>query len=158
LREAQGVVLVGLAFEMLELPGLAGRVGDQAAHAEFAAEIVDPAGQGAGEARTILTQEITLGPKLTAAEAQAIYEQGPEAVVFALLQMAKLLAEQRCKPEDSPSTPSGMKPVYQKETTPRRRKRPGAKNGHQGCRRAPPPVIHQRVVLRLHRLQEIRFA
>jgi hypothetical protein len=39
------------------------------------------------EARVVSTQEITLGPNLTAEEAQAIYEQGPEAVVFALLQM-----------------------------------------------------------------------
>jgi transposase len=103
------------------------------------------------EARAILTQEITLGPKLTAEEAQAIYEQGPEAVVFALLQMAKLLAEQQRKPADAPSTPSGMKPVYHKDPTPRRRKRPGAKKGHPGSRRAPPPVIHQQVVLRLER-------
>jgi hypothetical protein len=103
------------------------------------------------EARVVLTQEIALGPNLTAEEAQAIYEQGPEAVVFALLQMAKLLAEQRRKPGDSPSTPSAMKPVYHKEPTPRRRKRPGAKKGHQGRRRPQPPVIHQQVVLRLER-------
>jgi len=103
------------------------------------------------EARGIPTLEITLGPKLTAEEAQAIYEQGPEAVVFALLQMAQLLAEQQRKPADSPSTPSGMKPVYQKETTPRRRKKPGRKKGHPGSRRPPPPVIHQQVVLRLER-------
>ena len=99
----------------------------------------------------VSTQEITLGPSLTAEEAQSIYEQGPEAVVFALLQMAKLLAERQCRPGDSPSTPSGMKPVYQKDATPQRRKKPGAKNGHPGSRRPPPPVIHQRVVLRLER-------
>ncbi len=43
-----------------------------------------------------------------------------------------------------------MKPVYHKDTTPRRRKKPGRKKGHKGSRR-PPPVIHQRVVLRLER-------
>jgi transposase len=95
--------------------------------------------------------EITLGPTLTAEEAQAIYEQGPEAVVFALLQMAKLLAEKQRKPEDSPSTPSGMKPVYKKEPAKQRRKKPGRKKGHKGSRRSPPPVIHDRVVLRLER-------
>src|SRR5581483_8460598 len=42
------VVLVGLAFEVLELPSLAGRVGHQAADAEFATEIVDPAGEQTG--------------------------------------------------------------------------------------------------------------
>jgi hypothetical protein len=95
--------------------------------------------------------EVTLGPGLTAEEAQTIYEQGPEAVVFALLQMAKMLAEQQRKPEDTPSTPSGMKPVYEKPTTPRRRKKPGATKGHKGHRRPPPPVMHQRVILRLER-------
>jgi transposase len=101
------------------------------------------------EGRIITTLEVALGPNLTAEEAQAIYEQGPEAVVFALLQMAKMLAEQRRGAADSPSTPSGMTPVYQKPTTSPRRKKPGAKNGHPGNRRAAPPVIHQQVVLRL---------
>jgi len=48
LRQPQGVVLIGLAFEVLELPGLAGRVRHQAAHATFAAQIVNPAGQKSG--------------------------------------------------------------------------------------------------------------
>jgi hypothetical protein len=95
--------------------------------------------------------DISLGPKLTAEEALAIYEQGPEAVVFAMLQMAKMLAEQQRKPGDSPSTPSGMKPVYQKDPTPQRRKKPGRKKGHAGSRRPKPPVIHQEVMLRLER-------
>ena len=68
------------------------------------------------EARDLPTLEITLGPKLTAKEAQAIYEQGPAAVVIALLQMAKLRAEQQRTPGDSPSTHSGMKPVYHKQS------------------------------------------
>jgi transposase len=103
------------------------------------------------EARAITTLEVSLGPSLTAEEAQLIYEQGPEAVVFALLQMAKMLAEQQRKSGDTPSTPSGMKPIYEKATTPRRRKKPGAKKGHRGSRRPPPPIIHQRVILRLER-------
>lgn len=103
------------------------------------------------ETQAITTLEINLGPNLTAEDAQAIYEQGPEAVVFALLQMAKMLGERQGKPADSPSTPSGMQPVYDKPTTPRRRKKPGAKKGHQGHRRLPPPVVHRQVVLRLER-------
>lgn len=70
---------------------------------------------------------------------------------FALLKMAKLLAESRRQPGDSPSTPSGMKPVYQKAPAKQRRKKPGRTNGHPGSRRPPPPVIHQHVVLRLER-------
>jgi transposase len=75
---------------------------------------------------TIWTLEINLGPNLRAEDAQLIYEQGPEAVVFALLQMAKLV-EKNPQSADSISTLSGMKPVYTKLTTPRRRKKPGAK-------------------------------
>src|SRR5580765_6933248 len=45
LRQAQRVVLVGLAFEMLELPRLRRRVRDETTHAEFLAQIVDPARQ-----------------------------------------------------------------------------------------------------------------
>ena len=101
------------------------------------------------EARPISTMAINLGPTLTAEDAHLIYEQGPEAVVFALLEMAKMLAEQQHKPTDSLSTPSGMKPVYTKPTIPRRRKKPGAKKGHKGSRRPPPPVIHRQVTLRL---------
>ena len=106
--------------------------------------------RGEGD-RTIPTLEITLGPNLTADEAQAIYEQGPEAVVFALLQMAKLLAEKQGPAGNSPSTPSGMRPIYTKEPTPRRRKKPGRKPGHPGSRRPMPPKIDRRVVLRLER-------
>src|SRR5262249_5126970 len=42
-----GVVAVGLALGVLELPGLRGGVGDLAGDAALGAEVVDPAGQGA---------------------------------------------------------------------------------------------------------------
>jgi len=48
LGQAERVVLVGLAFEMFELPGLAGGVGDEAGDAELRAEVADPAGEEAG--------------------------------------------------------------------------------------------------------------
>src|SRR5262249_14784037 len=48
LRQPQRVVLVGLAFEVLELPGLAGGGGDQTAQAEFGTAVGHPAGQQAG--------------------------------------------------------------------------------------------------------------
>ncbi len=41
----------------------------------------------------------------------------------------------------SPSTPSGQIPIYTKPTTPRRRRRPGAKLGHKGSRRPAPERI-----------------
>src|SRR5262249_125202 len=48
LGQAEGVVLVGLALGVLELPGLAGGVGDLAGQAQLGAQVVHPAGQGAG--------------------------------------------------------------------------------------------------------------
>src|SRR5262249_15215978 len=48
LGQTQRVVAVGLAFEVLELPGGAGGVGDTADHAPLGAEVMDPAGEQAG--------------------------------------------------------------------------------------------------------------
>ena len=55
---------------------------------------------------------------LTEEQARMIYQQGPEAVVFALLTLTKRIAEQQAalaaQSHQTPSTPSGMKPPYQK--------------------------------------------
>lgn len=95
-----------------------------------------------------------LGAGLTEEQAREIYRQGEEAVVFALLQQAKLLAEAQANGSAvphtiSPSTPSGMRPVYTRPPGSRRKKRPGRKNGHPGARRSRPDRIDQR---REHRL------
>jgi hypothetical protein len=79
-----------------------------------------------------------LGPQLTPEQARLIYEQGPEAVIFALLTLAKLLAEKRPAATVDPSTPSGMTAPYQKPPGKKRTKRRGRKKGHPGSRRAPP--------------------
>ena len=77
-----------------------------------------------------------------------IYAQGPEAVVFALLELVKQLAQQRAagaaQSHQTPSTPSGMKPPYQKPPGKRRKRQPGAKPGHLGSRRPPPERIDHR--------------
>jgi transposase len=82
---------------------------------------------------------------LTEEQAQTIYSQGREAVVFALLELTKRLADQRAagaaQSHETPSTPSGMKPPYQKPPGKRRKRRPGAKPGHRGSRRDPPEHI-----------------
>ena len=57
--------------------------------------------------------------------AVAIFDQGKEAVVFALLQLAKELAES--KSPDNPATPSGMIPVYKKPPSKKRKRKPGSK-------------------------------
>ena len=94
-------------------------------------------------------QNVPLGPLLTEEQARKIYQQGEEAVVFALLALAK----QAAKPgtSTSPSTPSAMVPPYQKPTTPSRCKRPGRKAGHVGTRRPIPERIDQQQTHRLKR-------
>ena len=80
---------------------------------------------------------------LNSDQALEIFRQGPEAVVFALLELAKQLAEAqaRLNPSITPSTPSGMVPVYEKPVRNKRAKRPGAKQGHAGSRRKSPERI-----------------
>jgi transposase len=95
-----------------------------------------------------------LGPSLTEEEARAIYAQGEEAVVFALLDLARRLAQQAAAEgavsQQTPATPSGMKPPYAKPPVRRRGKRPGRKAGHAGSRRPVPSQIHHR---RSHRAE-----
>lgn len=93
------------------------------------------------------TLGISLGPQLTAGEAEAIYAQGPEAVIFALLEYARRLGEAQGlrAAVSSPATPSGMMPVYLKPAAKTRGKRPGRKAGHEGTRREPPSRIDRRV-------------
>jgi transposase len=86
------------------------------------------------------TRELLRGAALTEAQAGAIFEQGREAVIFALLELTKQLAEAR-GPRTTPSTPSGMVPVYEKPPARRRKKSPGAKQGHPGSRRPVPERI-----------------
>ncbi len=55
--------------------------------------------------------EALLGPQLTAEQAALIFQQGQDAVVFALLALAKQLAEsQAAAKAPDPSTPSGQTP------------------------------------------------
>jgi transposase len=86
-----------------------------------------------------------VGPSLTEEEARQIFAQGEEAVVFALLSLAKLAKQKQTGAADSPSTPSGMKPVFTKPTTPKRRKKPGRPQGHPGTRRPMPTKIDKYV-------------
>jgi transposase len=103
------------------------------------------------EAIVMPTPNIPLGPSLTAEQAERIYKQGREAVVFALLQLAQMLAKQSAmvSANDSPTTPSGMKPPYEKPVVKSRRKRPGRKDGHPGSRRPPPEQIDRQEEHRL---------
>ena len=101
------------------------------------------------------TLEMTLGPLLTEDQAREIYAQGEEAVIFALLTLAKQLAQQSATAAGSshqtPATPSGMKPAYQKPPPRGRKKKPGRKQGHPGSRRPVPEYIHHRQTHRADR-------
>lgn len=95
------------------------------------------------------TRDIPLGPTLTEEQARAIVAEGEDAAVFALLEMAKMLAErqagQAATSHQTPATPSGMKPPYRKPNGSSRRKRkPGRKKGHPGSRRPQPERIDRR--------------
>ncbi len=89
------------------------------------------------------TLEVLQRAALTEEQAKAIFEQGRDAVVFALLELSKQLAEAR-GPQATPSTPSGMIPVYEKPPAKSRKKQPGAKDGHPGSRRRVPNRIDRR--------------
>jgi len=88
------------------------------------------------------------GP-LSEAQAKEIVAQGPDVAVFAILELSKRLAEQQVKmaaeSHQTPGTPSGMKPPYQKPPGKSRQKRPGAKPGHPGSRRQTPDRIDHTV-------------
>ena len=97
------------------------------------------------EALPKATREVFRGIPLTEEQAREIFGQGEEAVVFVLLELSKRLAEQQAKTaaesHQTPGTPSGMKPPYQKPPGKSRKKRPGAKRGHRGARRKRPERI-----------------
>lgn len=90
--------------------------------------------------------EAVLGPNLTADQAESIYAQGHDAIIFALLALAKKLAEKHPTPSATtdPSTPSGQTPPYAKPGPKPRSKPKGAKPGHPGHRRPAPTRIDQR--------------
>ncbi|MBU0753609.1 MAG: IS66 family transposase [Planctomycetes bacterium] len=79
-------------------------------------------------------------------KAEKILAQGKEATILAMLELAAKnkalmdrvseLEKSLAKNTDSPSTPSGMKPPYEKPSVKgRRRKKAGRKKGHAGARR-----------------------
>jgi len=89
--------------------------------------------------------------------AEALPALGAEAVALFAMAMAAHVAALRQQQAESagssPSTPSGMVPVYEKPPAGKgrgkRRKRPGAKNGHPGTRRKAPAEVDARAEHRL---------
>ena len=95
---------------------------------------------------TMIELEVPLGPGLTRAQAARIAAQGEEAVIFALLEMAAMLArsESQRAAVSSPATPSGMVPAHLKRAAQKRGKKPGRKPGHPGVRRKIPDRVDER--------------
>src|SRR3954452_16812770 len=91
------------------------------------------------------SMQALLGPQLTAEQARMIYDQGPEAVVFALLTLAQRAAERPAHPAArDPSPPPGQPPPYVKPTRQGRAKPKGGRPGHPGHRRPTPTHIDRR--------------
>jgi transposase len=90
--------------------------------------------------------QAVLGPRLTVEQATLIFQQGQEAVVFALLSLAKQLAEKNIgvPAGTDPSAPSGQTPPYAKPPAKGRTKAKGAKRGHPRRRRPSPTRIDHR--------------
>ena len=66
---------------------------------------------------------LSFGPGLTKQQAEQIYEQGKEAVIFALLQQSQMLAQRNNLPAAiaaDPSTPSAQSPYSPRITRPAR--------------------------------------
>jgi transposase len=92
--------------------------------------------------------------------AHKLHALGPEAVAFATLAMSRHIADQGAElarldgkgnsAHSSPSTPSGMVPIYTKPNKRQRRKKPGARDGHPGARRQKPVKIDR---YETHRLE-----
>ncbi len=92
--------------------------------------------------------------ELTRAQALRLCKDNPEVITLALLAAGQRIAElegQNNGQQPSPSTPSGMVPVYAKPNAPKRHKKPGAKNGHKGVRRERPVKIDRQETHRLKR-------
>jgi transposase len=91
---------------------------------------------------------------LTDGQARRLAKENPEVLALALLAASKRIAALQGKANGvdvTPSTPSGMVPIYTKPNTPKRRKKPGARKGHPGHRRKTPARIDQRKTHRLPR-------
>jgi len=98
--------------------------------------------------------DAALRGQLDDAHARRLHDLGPEAVTLAMLAASQRIAElqeQSHGQHPSPSIPSGMVPIYTKPNTPKRRKKPGARQGHSGHRRKTPERIDERETHRLKR-------
>jgi transposase len=81
---------------------------------------------------------------LTHAQVEAVLPRDHLAAIFVLLQLSAAIAGKQETPAAGAHTPSGSIPPYAKETSKRRKKKPGGQFGHAGKSRSRPPVIDRR--------------
>jgi hypothetical protein len=87
--------------------------------------------------------DAALRGELTEAMARRMYAMGQEATVAVALAVNAALARSGLTNATGPHTPSSAIPVYAKPSASKRggrRGTPGARDGHEGHRRAPPPI------------------
>lgn len=89
------------------------------------------------------TLDVSLGANLTPEAAERIYTRGKEAVIFALLELAKMIRQQQAgMPGDvTPATPSAQTPTYLKPSPKKRPNKAGKKPGQPGSRRPRPATF-----------------
>ena len=114
------------------------------------------------EARAQALIDAALEGRLTDSQAQELSAFGPEVATLALLLATRRIAELQGKLKlagpQSPSAPSGQRPVYTKPPAPQRKGKPGAKPGHTGHRRPKPTRIDGREDhRRYHRVKVPRY-
>jgi transposase len=86
---------------------------------------------------------------LTDEEVDNLFNLGPEAVRWAILEFSARLGLYEKKDVSAPdaNVPSGQIPVYKKPNREsRRRKKPGRKNGHPGARREVPERVDEEII------------
>ena len=92
---------------------------------------------------------------LTDAQAEELAAIDHDVAKLAWLAAAKHIAELQAKLDGpakvDPSTPSGQRPIYTKPPAPKRKRKPGAKEGHPGARRPTPQRIDEHKDHRLDR-------
>jgi transposase len=101
--------------------------------------------------RTLLAA--ALEGTLTDAQAEQLAVVDTSVQKLAWLAVARRIAELTAKLDGlarvDPAMPSGQRPIYAKPTAPKRKGKPGAKDGHPGTRRPQPQRIDQRQEHRL---------
>lgn len=80
-------------------------------------------------------------------QVRKLYRKGEDVAVAFIMALLKeldtLKAQNKPAPQD-PATPSGMRPVYSKAARKGKKRQPGRKKGHQGCRRQKPIRVDTR--------------